>query len=164
MNAGAHGQSISDNLLRVKILDAFGNVRHLGRDELRFAYRTSHLPPGSVILDATFRFDGTGDGEYFRSIRNDLLKWRRAHQPSGLNFGSVFRNGDDFSAGELIDGAGMKGKSIGGASVSMVHANFIVSDGTATARDVEALIDAVRCEVYKKFKKFLRCEVVILRP
>ncbi|MDR3144162.1 MAG: UDP-N-acetylmuramate dehydrogenase [Puniceicoccales bacterium] len=163
MNAGAHGQSISDNLLSLELMDSLGAVHSIAKNELRFAYRTVDIPTDYTVLGATFRFSETAGDDYFLATGDALLEWRMAHQPSGLNFGSVFRNGSDFSAGELIDRAGLKGKKIGDASISTVHANFIIGGGGATAKDVETLIDAVRYGVYAKFKKFLRTEVVILR-
>ena len=89
----------------------------------------------------------------------EIVRWRRTHQPGGANCGSVFTNPPGDSAGRLIDAAGLKGRHIGGASVSDKHANFIQADPGATAADVWALIVAVRAAVFEGFGVVLTPEV-----
>jgi UDP-N-acetylmuramate dehydrogenase len=96
-------------------------------------------------------------------MAEELLNWRKTHQPRGVNFGSVFKNGDDFCAGELVDRAGLKGTCVGGAAISKEHANFIINQGNASFRDIEELIDLARYTVHIKFGKFLQTEVSFLR-
>ncbi|MDR0742015.1 MAG: UDP-N-acetylmuramate dehydrogenase [Puniceicoccales bacterium] len=163
MNAGAHGQTISDHLVSIETLDPNGVVHTMGKADLSFGYRTSSITRDNIILSATFRFSEQAPQEYFTSMAEELLNWRKTHQPKGINFGSVFKNGDDFCAGELIDRAGLKGASIGGAAISEEHANFIINRGNASFRDIEKLIDLARYTVYIKFGKFLKTEVNILR-
>ena len=78
---------------------------------------------------------------------SEIVRWRREHQPGGQNAGSVFRNPKGQSAGELIERSGLKGERIGGASVSLKHANFIQVEGGARAADVAALIQRVQSRV-----------------
>ncbi|MDR1401689.1 MAG: UDP-N-acetylmuramate dehydrogenase [Puniceicoccales bacterium] len=163
MNAGAHGQAISDYLLSIEVIDSDGNLHEIEKNELNFVYRGALIPRGNIILGATFRFSEMASEKYFHSTEEELLAWRKTHQPRGLNFGSVFKNGEDFYAGELIDRAGLKGKRIGNAGISPEHANFIINYGCASSRDIEKLIDTVRYEVYNKFGKFLHAEVKFLR-
>ena len=101
--------------------------------------------------------------EYFKKICNDLINSRRAAQPFGPTFGSVFKNQKNSSSGELIDKCGLKGKKISGAEISEKHANFIINNGRASSSSVEQLIDTARYEVFNKFGKFLETEVKILR-
>ncbi|MDR2432206.1 MAG: UDP-N-acetylmuramate dehydrogenase [Puniceicoccales bacterium] len=163
MNAGAHGQTISDHLVSIETLDPNGAVHTVEKAALSFGYRTASIPRNNIILGATFRFSERASQEYFTSMTEELLNWRKTHQPKGINFGSVFKNGDDFCAGELIDRAGLKGTPIGGAAISKEHANFIINQGNASFRDIEKLIDLARYTVHIKFRKFLRTEVNILR-
>jgi UDP-N-acetylenolpyruvoylglucosamine reductase len=163
MNAGSHGQTVSDHLISIEILDIDGYVHTIEKSNLNFGYRTSSISPNHIILSATFRFSERGPKEYFTSIAEELLNWRKVHQPKGINFGSVFKNGSDFCAGELIDRAGLKGTNIGDATISEEHANFIINRGNASSRDIEKLIDLARYTVYVKFRKFLRTEINILR-
>ena len=78
---------------------------------------------------------------------NDIVRWRREHQPGGANAGSVFRNPPGDSAGRLVDVAGLKGLRVGGAVVSEKHANFIQAEAGATAADVRALVLEVQRRV-----------------
>ncbi|MDR0693485.1 MAG: UDP-N-acetylmuramate dehydrogenase [Puniceicoccales bacterium] len=163
MNAGSHGQTISDHLVSIETLDPHGVIHTLEKSDLRFGYRTASVPRNNIVLGATFRFSERAPQEYFSSMAEELLNWRNTHQPKGINFGSVFKNGDDFCAGELIDRAGLKGTCMGGAAISNEHANFIINGGNASLRDIERLIDLARYMVYIKFGKFLETEVNILR-
>jgi UDP-N-acetylenolpyruvoylglucosamine reductase len=163
MNAGAHGQTISDHLISIETLDSDGVVHTIEKADLGFGYRTASIPRNDIVLGATFRFSEQASQEYFVSMAEELLNWRKTHQPRGTNFGSVFKNGNDFCAGELIDRAGLKGTAVGGAVISEEHANFIINRGNASFRDIEKLIDLARYTVYIKFGKFLRTEVNILR-
>ncbi|MDR1890623.1 MAG: UDP-N-acetylmuramate dehydrogenase [Puniceicoccales bacterium] len=163
MNAGSHGQTISDHLISIEILDPDGRLHTMEKSSLDFGYRMSSIPRNHIILGATFRFSDQAPKEYFTSVAEELLNWRKTHQPKGINFGSVFKNGDDFCAGELIDKAGLKGSSAGDATISNEHANFIINRGNASSRDIEKLIDLARYTTHIKFGKFLRAEINILR-
>lgn len=149
MNAGAHGGQTADSLTSVTIASPSDpSGREYAPDELDFAYRHSSLPDGAVVVSAswTLRED---DPAAIRERLDELRAWRRRTQPlRQRNCGSVFTNPPGDSAGRLIDEAGLKGRAVGGASVSEKHANFIVVDpAVATAHDVVTLIRLVRDEV-----------------
>jgi len=147
-NAGiGDGRDIGGLVEAVDILEG-GAVRSLGRDQLEFGYRTTSLRgSGAIVLAATLRLEARPRAECEAQMTR-LLDARQASQPTAeRNAGSIFRNPDGDHAGRLIEGAGCKGLAVGGASVSELHANFIVHDGTATAADVAALMLAVRTRV-----------------
>jgi UDP-N-acetylmuramate dehydrogenase len=161
MNAGAHGGQTADALTSVTIAspaDPDGSP-HSPAD-LSFGYRHSRLPEGAVVVEAswTLRED---DPAAIRERLDHLRAWRRDTQPlRQRNCGSVFTNPPGDSAGRLIEAAGLKGRAVGGASVSEKHANFIVVEpGRATARDVVTLIRLVRDEVASRGGPLLVPEV-----
>jgi len=116
-----------------------------------------------VVLGATFALRRATPDELAARL-DEIRRWRQAHQPLGLpSAGSVFRNPSaDISAGELIDGAGLKGRRVGGAVVSEKHANFIVNDAGGTADDVRRLAELVRAEVARVHGVELVFEVVFV--
>lgn len=147
MNAGGHGATTDDVIIDARVIDlADGSVSEPGRAELGLGYRCSALARGAVVMAA--RFAGSHDDAVACGARIDeIVRWRREHQPGGQNAGSVFTNPPDDSAGRLIEAAGCKGLRIGGAVVSEKHANFFVADSGASASDVFALIGLVRTRV-----------------
>jgi UDP-N-acetylmuramate dehydrogenase len=146
MNAGGHGSDMTATLRGVHAVDLHRGrhgwvaVEHLG---LRF--RGSDLADHQVVLDATLDL-AAGDPVEGEAVIADIVRWRREHQPGGQNAGSVFVNPvpGELAAAELIDGLGLRGLRIGGASVSGKHANFIQAGDGATAADVRAVIEHVR--------------------
>ena len=148
-NAGAHGGDVRGVLTEALVAGADGEERSLGPDELAMSYRETalkHSPLGrpDVVLAATFRLE-RADSDTIAERLADIRRWRQEHQPIGQkSAGSVFRNPDGGSAGRIIDELGLKGRRVGGAVVSPVHANFIVNSGGATAADVRALAELVR--------------------
>lgn len=161
MNAGAHGGQTADALTSVTIAtpaDPEGST--YDPSVLDFAYRHSALPDRAVVVAASWSLS-SDDPAAIRSRLDELRAWRRATQPlRQRNCGSVFTNPPGDSAGRLIDVAGLKGRSVGGASVSEKHANFIVVEpGKTTARDVLTLIETVRDEVASRFDVTLVPEV-----
>jgi UDP-N-acetylmuramate dehydrogenase len=119
-----------------------GEARDVGRPELGLGYRRSDLAPRAVVVAAAFT--GRPDDAQACSARIDeIVRWRREHQPGGQNAGSVFTNPPDDSAGRLIEAAGCKGMRVGGAVVSEKHANFFVAEPGARAADVYELVDLV---------------------
>jgi UDP-N-acetylmuramate dehydrogenase len=113
---------------------------------------------GRVVLAATFGLR-PGDPEAMAARVAEVLRERRARQPSGATMGSTFKNPPGDYAGRLIEAAGLKGYRIGGAMVSEQHANFILNVGDATAAEVWALIQHVRAEVERRFGVRLELEV-----
>lgn len=164
MNAGGHGSEMAQHLISVELLELNGQgspqpsywreVAALG-----LAYRHSNLPPSAVVLRARLQLE-RGDGEQGRRLISEIVSWRREHQPGGRNAGSVFVNPPQGpKAAELIEGAGLKGRVVGGAYVSEKHANFIQGSPDALARDVYALICEVRESVAQRYGVELKTEI-----
>ena len=144
-NASAFNYSVSDNITEVTALSD-GEIKRYKKSECKFGYRTSIFKNnGEFILSARFSFPKK------RAVATDFNKIRRDKQPAGNTCGSIFKNPPDAFAGELIEKANLKGYRIGGATVSDKHANFIVTENGATARDVYNLIQKIKSEVYERF-------------
>ena len=143
MNAGAFGGETWDHVISVDVVNRQGEVTSRDADAYRVAYREVSGPPDEWFLAARFGFEQELDTSMAK-VRS-LIQERREKQPLGLpSCGSVFRNPPGDHAARLIESAGLKGFSVGGAEVSTKHANFIINSGTATAADVEALMEHVR--------------------
>lgn len=152
-NAGAHGREMRDVVVAVEAWDpADGTVRDLDAVACRFAYRESRFKhSGEVVTSATLALE-RGEPEAIATRVAEHQAQRVATQPlADQNAGSVFRNPPGDHAGRLIDAAGLKGLRIGTASVSTLHANFIVTDRGGHAADVRALGDRVRAAVRERF-------------
>jgi UDP-N-acetylmuramate dehydrogenase len=160
-NAGAHGGDMSQVLVEIEVLEpGDGEARTVVADEGGFAYRESRFKHGlEVILGGVIALERGEPGE-IRALVDGHQARRRATQPlADQNAGSVFRNPDGDHAGRLIEAAGLKGHRIGGARVSTLHANFIVTDRGAGAAAVRALGDHVRATVADRFGVDLRYEI-----
>ena len=161
-NAGAHDGQMADVVTEVEVFDPRDRGRHiLPASELGFAYRDSrfkHSP--EVILAGTIQL-APGDPAVITALVDEHQTRRKATQPlADQNAGSVFRNPPGDHAGRLIEAAGLKGRRIGSAQVSTLHANFIVTDrGTGRAADVRALGDLVRATVRDRFGVELAYEI-----
>ena len=137
---------------------ADNRARDLSVKQLGLGYRTSALPARAVVVAATF--SGHSDEPAVIASRIDeIVRWRREHQPGGQNAGSVFTNPAGDSAGRLIDIAGCKGVRVGGAVVSEKHANFFVAEPGAQAAQVYELMDLVRRRVYESTGVLLEPEL-----
>ena len=160
MNAGGHGSDVATNIVSADVVDLAADVGVVRRSpaSLGLAYRHSALSPTEIVINASFRC-GVGATAVGEETVREIVRWRRTHQPGGANCGSVFTNPPGDSAGRLIDSAGLKGRRIGGASVSDKHANFIQADPGASAADVWALIVDVRARVFERFGVVLTPEV-----
>ncbi|GAB4289636.1 MAG: UDP-N-acetylmuramate dehydrogenase [Thiohalomonadaceae bacterium] len=157
MNAGAFGGETWKLVHTVETLDRAGR-RHLrSTSDYRVGYREVEGPVGEWFVAATLRLQH-GDTEAAAARIRELLDKRAASQPTQQpNAGSVFRNPAGDYAARLIESCGLKGRCIGGACVSEKHANFIVNTGTATAADIELLIDEVAATVQQQ------CGVTLVR-
>ena len=143
MNAGAHGGETWERVESVRTIDRNGVINQRAPNEYTVGYRNVTGPSDEWFIEATFRFDPEVTPSM--DTLNDMLDRRKATQPLGLpSCGSVFRNPPADHAARLIEAAGLKGFSIGGAEVSEKHANFIINRDNATATDVEELIEHVR--------------------
>jgi len=169
-NAGAHESDIAAVVESADILMGDGTETRVVAADLDLAYRDSRLKrapraglAAEIVLAATFRLV-PASADAIRERLDDIRRWRQAHQPLGIpSAGSFFRNPPEGpAAGELIDRAGLKGRRVGGASVSPKHANFLVNDGRGTAADIRRLGDEVRDEVERRFGVRLVTEVEFL--
>lgn len=164
MNAGAHGSDISKILSKALILFENGTMEWLSNEEMEFTYRTSVLQkkrPG-IVVEAVFQLEA-GEKTSIVSQMQKNKDYRKETQP--WNFpcaGSIFRNPLPNYAGKLIEVAGLKGHSIGGAKISEMHGNFIVNAGNATAGDVLALIQYVKDTIYSLYEVKMETEVEII--
>lgn len=160
MNAGAYKSSMADIVECVYVYRE-GKIECLKLDELAYAYRHSIFQEHRdwIILGALLQLH-EGKQEEIRSLMDSRKKRRLESQPLDKpSAGSVFRNPDGLQAWKLIEDAGLRGKQIGGAQVSLKHANFIVNVDKAKASDVETLINEIQKEVKDKFNVELHAEV-----
>ncbi|MDH3338509.1 MAG: UDP-N-acetylmuramate dehydrogenase [Gammaproteobacteria bacterium] len=143
MNAGAHGGETWERVASVRTIDRAGEIHERAPSEYSIAYRSVTGPSDEWFISATLRFEP--DVTPSMDAMKSMLERRKATQPLGLpSCGSVFRNPPGDFAARLIESAGLKGYSIGGAEVSEKHANFIINKDNASATDVEELIEHVR--------------------
>lgn len=163
MNAGAHGGEMADHLVSADLFRLRSGTRETWPvSTLGLAYRQSELPSDAVVVAAVLRLD-RGDAEAVKAEISEIRQWRREHQPiREPNCGSVFTNPPDDSAGRLIESVGAKGLRVGGAQISEVHANFIVTEPDACASDVRALIRQVRQRVADEHGIVLHPEVQMI--
>ena len=163
MNAGAQGGTMADvvEVVEVFSLDS-GAIVEVPGEEAGFRYRGSDLPGMGLVTAARLRLE-PADPQLIRDRMSETRAWRRETQPlAEPNCGSVFRNPPEGHAARLIEEAGAKGMSVGGASISTKHANFIVASEGATAADVMTLIEHVQQQVEDVFGVRLEREVQLV--
>jgi len=166
MNANAYGGDLSRVLEWVDVATASGTDRRAPSD-LGFSYRNSNLGPREIVAGASFALEDA-DPEAVKAALADMRAQRKAAQPSGIKtFGSTFKNPNDpraegRSAGVLLDEAGCRGLTVGGARFSEKHANFVENTGDATTADVVALMAEGRRRVRERFGVDLEPEVQLL--
>lgn len=163
MNAGAYGGEMKDVLESVDVLTRDLRRETLPAAALGLSYRHSSLAErGDIVLGAKFRLE-KGDGQAIRARMAELAEQRREKQPLQYpSAGSTFKRPEGYFAGKLIQDAGLKGKTIGGAQVSEKHAGFLINTGDATAQDMLALIAYCQRTVEEKFGVRLETEVRIV--
>lgn len=160
MNAGAQGESIGDFVEEARVMDYNGKIKTLNKRDIKFGYRTSNLAK-YIILSASFNLLKK-DKEEIKERITRYLNYRKATQDlSKPSAGCIFKNPNGMSAGKLIDLCALKGKSIGGATISLRHANFILNQGGAYASDVLELMRLIRKKVKAKFNIALEPEIKI---
>jgi len=172
-NAHYGGRNIGDRVASVAVATRDGRVSVLRHADMEFAYDTSRLQrSGEILVSADFVVQA-GEPGVLRETARASLAHRKLTQPLALpSAGCLFQNPDPgrdvlppgipASAGALIDRAGLKGRRVGGASISTVHANFLVNDAGATAHDVWQLAELARAAVRDRFGVDLRNEIVFL--
>ena len=159
MNAGAYGEDMSKIVKSARVL-VDGEIKEFSNEELQFSYRTTmlqdHLDYVCVSVNLELK---KGDSEELQNIVDLRREQRRATQP--LNYpsaGSVFRNPTGMYAGKIIEDLGLKGFTIGKATVSPKHANFIVNMGNAKASDIKNIIDYIKLKAKAKYNIKLHVE------
>ncbi|WP_121063864.1 UDP-N-acetylmuramate dehydrogenase [Chachezhania antarctica] len=172
MNAGCYGTYTADVLVDAKAVLRTGEIVTLTPETLNFRYRQSDLPEGAVLVEATFEAPN-GDPAALQARMDEQLAARDRSQPTkDRSAGSTFRNPAGFSstgraddvhdlkAWKVIDDAGLRGHTIGGAQMSGKHSNFMINTGTATAEDLESLGEFVRKKVYETSRIKLEWEIM----
>ncbi|MBP9828431.1 MAG: UDP-N-acetylmuramate dehydrogenase [Proteobacteria bacterium] len=160
MNAGCYGFEVKDVLAWVEIVDKFGELRKLYVDDLKMSYRKSVLPEGSVIVRAAFKIT-PGNAADIQHNTQEYLQMREESQPTkGRTGGSTFKNPIDAKAWELIDKAGCRGLTMGGAKISEKHCNFMLNTGGASAEELECLGELVRQKVKETSNQNLEWEII----
>jgi UDP-N-acetylmuramate dehydrogenase len=148
MNAGAYGGDVATTLDWAEIVTRQGEILRLAAGEIGFSYRHSTLPPECVVIRARF-FAKPGEPAAIAARMTEIRASREATQPvRARTGGSTFRNPPQAKAWELIDGAGCRGLTRGGAQVSEKHCNFLINTGGATAADLEGLGEEIRRRVH----------------
>ena len=163
MNAGAHGKEMKDIVTEIVAMDYDGKMYKFTNEEAEFSYRHSKFCSGEyIIIQAKLQFK-KGNKEEIKAKMAEYVQYRKEKQPiESPSAGSTFKRGTDFITAKLIDEAGLKGYSIGGAKISEKHAGFIINTGNATAQDVLDLAKYVTDKVYEKFGKKIEFEIKIL--
>jgi UDP-N-acetylmuramate dehydrogenase len=172
MNAGCYGSYVADHLVEVQAVARTGEIVTIPATDLGFAYRSSTIPEGMIVTRATFRA-GAGAPEALDAKMAEQLAKRDATQPTrDRSAGSTFRNPaghsstgraddtHDLKAWKVIDDAGMRGATLGGAVMSPKHPNFLVNQGGATAADLEGLGEEVRKKVFDASGLTLEWEIM----
>ena len=163
MNAGAYGSEIKDVLEYARVMTPEGEILTLGPKELKMDYRTSCIPAmGYTVLYACFRLK-KGNRDEIEAYMNELSLKRREKQPLQYpSAGSTFKRPKGHFAARLIEDAGLKGFTVGGAQVSQKHSGFVINRGDATAADVMELCRQIRERVKTQFDVELEMEVKTL--
>ena len=161
MNAGAMGGAIFDLVQSVRLMDFSGHLRECKPAEMGVQYRGCALLKTHLALGAVLRGQ-KGVREEIEQRMNQFSQKRWQSQPAAPSAGCIFKNPATIPAGKLIDELGLKGLRVGGARVSLEHGNFLVNDGTATARDVVELIELVRARARAERDLELETEVEII--
>ena len=167
MNAGAYGGELKDAVESVVCYYLpEQRLYEVTAEKCQFGYRDSFFKklPGNVIISAVFRLH-EGDKDEIAAKMRELNERRRDKQPLDLpSAGSAFKRPEGHYAAALIDEAGLKGFSVGGAQVSEKHAGFIVNTGSATSADIHELMKQVRKRVYDNSNVLLEPEIILLPP
>ncbi|PID35670.1 MAG: UDP-N-acetylenolpyruvoylglucosamine reductase [Rhodobacterales bacterium] len=172
MNAGCYGAYISDVFVEAEAVTRAGEVIRLGADDLNFRYRQTDLPEGTILTRVTLRAP-KGEPEAIKAKMAEQLAKRDATQPTkDRTAGSTFRNpaghsstgaadeSHELKAWKLIDDAGLRGATLGGAQMNPKHPNFLTNTGAATAAELEALGEKVRKKVYEESGLTLEWEIM----
>jgi UDP-N-acetylmuramate dehydrogenase len=159
LNGGAYGREVSDILVSARLVLRSGEVVQWPLDKLGYTYRHSEVPAGAVVIEAVFR-GAPGDSHAIGAGMNAIARAREESQPlRSRTGGSTFKNPPGHKAWALIDAAGCRGLTMGGAQVSEKHCNFLLNLGSATSAEIEALAEEVRRRVEEKTHISLEWEI-----
>ena len=162
MNASAHNQYISDTFVSARVFDLNKKeIKTINKNEMEFSYRKSKISNSKyIVLDAEFALK-EGTNEQIEEIMKRNIDFRKQHQPSLSygNAGSIFKNPENDSAGRLLELAGAKTLSVGGAKVWSGHANFVVNTGNAVSKDISHIMNKMYNMVKEKYTIELEPEV-----
>ena len=159
MNAGSYGTEFKDIIHSVRVIDKLGNILDIKADDIVFSYRKNSLPNDLIFCSVQLRGE-LGNFEEVKLKMQNISALRESTQPiREKTGGSTFANPPNSKAWELIDAAGLRGHKIGGASMSHMHCNFMINDGTATAHDMETLGEFVRSKVKEQSSIELKWEI-----
>ena len=163
MNAGAYGKEMKDVLEEVEVLDSNLEYKVLQNKEMEFGYRKSAVEKNNyIVLGAKLKLMKWNKAD-IKSLMEEYDERRRSKQPLELpSAGSVFKRPEGYYAGKLIEEAGLRGMTIGGAQVSEKHCGFIVNKGDATAGDIYNLIKHIQKNIYERFGVKLETEVKLI--
>ena len=163
MNAGAYGGEMKDITSKVTVLSSDGEVIKLDNQAMKFGYRTSAIKGKNfVVLSAVLDLQKGDNGEIAGKMQELALK-RKEKQPLEYpSAGSTFKRPEGYFAGKLIEDAGLRGFTVGGAAVSEKHCGFVINKGNATSADIYELIRRVQDKVYEDFSVKLEPEVIML--
>jgi UDP-N-acetylmuramate dehydrogenase len=163
-NAGAFDGDMAGNLVSIDLIQPEIGHQTWPVEKMEYAYRSSILKrehQAAVILSAKLSVD-ISSPQIVHGIMDQNSKTRRSTQPPGASMGSIFKNPPGDYAGRLIEAVGLKGKRIGNAEISTVHANFIINHGLSSAIDIKELIEIARQEVARKFGVELEMEIELV--
>jgi UDP-N-acetylmuramate dehydrogenase len=159
MNGGAYGREVKDILVSARLVLRSGEVVEWPLEKLDYTYRHSEVPPGAVVVEATFRGQ-PGEPEAIGAEMDAIARAREESQPlRSRTGGSTFKNPQGHKAWALIDAAGCRGLTMGDAQVSEKHCNFLLNLGSATSAEIEALGEEVRRRVSEKTHISLEWEI-----
>ena len=159
MNAGCYGGNIWDYVNKVIMINKNGNLVTKSKREFKYGYRNLELEDNNFFIGATFNLQ-ENQLKNSLDIIKEYLKDRRSKQPTGLpSCGSVFKNPENYHAANLIESSGLKNYKIGKAYISDKHANFIITEPSASSSDVEDLIEFIQKTVFENKNIFLETEV-----
>ena len=162
MNAGTKDDWIGSRAVSVTTFAPDQGLKRYAPSDIEWAYRSTSFAPDEIIVEVELQLTPALSGNIHDRMRT-LLERRKASQPLEYpSCGSVFKNPEGSSAGQLIEQVGLKGERVGGAQISEVHANFIVNRDNATAQDVLELINLARSKVYEAYGIELQPEVRFL--
>lgn len=160
MNAGTRMGEIGELVVQVEAVTP-ANKLVLNHDKMGFAYRHTSFPTDAILCRAELVYENAGEAKKTELLikASELAKTRKATQPKQRSAGSMFKNPPGDYAGRLIEACGLKGTKIGGASISNIHANFMVNASGATAKEMLELSELAQKRVYDQFGIELEFEV-----